>query len=309
MARSLTTRAAAALVALALFAGCTDDPETTTAGPGAASTDETAEGPGTTGSATTDPEGTAPLGPAEAEAVDAACASLGGTLLRPVGDDHPSNDDALRSAMDVLAADGPEPARSHAEALIALDALDDDETYLSLDEAEIEAISEDGYAGIEGLLEWGIDTCATTEVIWGCVATTGRDTFTSVGEPIGGEDDASATTTTEPGAATPEDVYSEAESDGDPVEISRTDDEVIFAWVDERGLAVESLTVVDDGGWRSDGGEVCDPDALVDEPETGAESLPPPSTSVPGGDVDPQPTPPANEGGPEGGGTVGEPIG
>ncbi len=302
MARSVLARSAAALTTLVLLVACADDPETTTAGPGDAAADEATEPPETTGPDPTDAAETTPLSPAEAEAVAVACTALDGTLLRPVGQEHPSDDEALRTAMAVLSTDGPEPARSHAAALIALDALDDDEVYLSLDEAERRAITEDGYAGLEGLLEWTIATCEITEVVWGCVATTRTDTSTSVGEPIGGEGE-DTTTTTEPGAAAPEDVYSEAASEGEPVEIRRAEDEVLVAWLDERGLAVESLTVVDDGGWRPDGGEVCDPDALVYEPETGAESLPPPSSSLP---ESPSPT---TDDAPGPGSTVDEPIG
>lgn len=268
-------RSLVALGVVALLAGCSDDGETTTAGAGLALPSETTEAPdptdapATTGSPTTAAPPTttavAAVGP-EAE----ACAGLAGWFPRPVTATEPPEDDSTAvAAIELLATEGPEPVRSQARALLDLQAFEDAGAPLEdVEEGEVQALYDEGLAGAEALYQWSIATCGTTEVVWSCPETTGRTTFATVGEAIAGPDGdtGGVTTTTAPGAATPEEVFAEGVSEGDPVEISRSDGEVVVAWLDAEGHAVEVLTVVDDDGWRSDGSVLC---ADLDAEESG----------------------------------------
>jgi hypothetical protein len=262
-------RTLAVLLGLLVLAACSDDGETTTAGTGLAMPEETTEVPDTTDPTTTttadDPEDDTPTtAPPTTPAVDPvvadACEGFAGTLLLPVGTEPPEDDSAMLDAIESLAAEGPEDVRADAEALLWLVEAEEDESLLELPPEELSARMQEGYRAVEAVFAWARDTCDVDGVLWSCAVTSGAMEFETVGEAIEGPDgDAEIVTpTTEPGAAAPEDVYSEALSEGEPVEISRTDDEVVVAWLDEDGHAVEVMTVIDDGGWRSDGIERCD---------------------------------------------------
>jgi hypothetical protein len=242
-------RSLAALGLVALLAGCADDGETTTTE--ASSTTE----------ATSTPAGTG----VEAE----ACAGLAGWFPRPVTATEPPEDDsAAVAAIELLATEGPEPVRSSARAVLDLQALEDDGApWEDAEEGEVQAAYTEGLAGAEDLYRWALGSCPTSEVVWSCLETSGRTTFATVGEAIAGPDGETdgVTTTTASGAATPEEVVAEGVSEGDPVEISRSDAEVVVAWLDAEGHAVEALTVVDDDGWRSDGSVLCEDLATADE--------------------------------------------
>jgi len=272
---TLTLRALVAVGALVLVAGCTDDGETTTAGLDLGSTTtEVSEGggddPTTTETASTEATGPATTtegtsAAADPELVAAGCPGLEATILLPVDAEYPEDDAVLLDALNALADLRPDPVGEDAAVVRTLIAAEGDPEMEALPPEAIDALVVDAFAALERVQDWGRDACTVEGIGWACPATDGATKFESVGEPIGGDD---TTTTTEPGAATPEDVFAEGESEGDPVVVSRTEDEVVAAWLDENGDAVEVITVIEDGGWRSDGTLEClDPEDLVEEPQ------------------------------------------
>ncbi|HMJ77615.1 MAG TPA: hypothetical protein VK507_16670 [Iamia sp.] len=266
-------RILAALGALVLVAGCTDDGETTTAGSGLAMPSETTEAPEggdptTTTSEATEPATTTEATPAaDPEVVAAACPGLEATILLPVDVEYPDDDSVLLDALNALADARPEPVGEDAAVVRTLMAAEGDPEVEALPPEAIDALVVDAFAALERVQDWGRDACVVEGIGWACPATDGVTKFEMVGEAIGGGDD-DTTTTTEPGAATPEQVFTEGVSDGEPVVVSRTEDEVVAAWLDENGDAVEVITVIEDGGWRSDGTQQClTPEDLVEEPQ------------------------------------------
>lgn len=267
--RLIARRAAVVLGAASLLlAACGDEGEPTTAGAGVDLASTTTEQPdGEEGASEPSPTTAAPTtedvtpttgGPANVGAIDPAltsevCPGLVGFLVRPVGAEPPADDAPLGDALARLAAEAPDPLGAQAAAVLALDELDDGAGSVD-DRAEVERIVADGYAGIEGVHGWALNQCPVDGVVWSCLEIDRREVLSTVGEGIGGEE---STTTTEPGAATPEAVVSAHEAEGEPVEVRRTEDEVLVAWLDDDGRAVESMTVVEDGGWRDDGGQSC----------------------------------------------------
>lgn len=265
--RTLAVRALV-VVGLVLVVGCSDDGETTTAGSGLEMPTETTgvadstEGDGTEATTTESEPEDVESTPANAGAVDPAvaepaCAGFAGFFPMPVQGEEPMDDTGLLDALEGLAADGPEPLRTQAQAVLDLEAIDSGEAELS--EEEMVVAYQEGLVAVRGIYAWALDTCEVDDVVWACVELNGAERFETVGEAIAGDDGTEiVTTTTEPGAARPEDVYAEAEMDGDPVEVSRTDDHVLVAWLDADGHAVATLDVIDDGGWRHDGRTTCD---------------------------------------------------
>ncbi|HEV7722737.1 MAG TPA: hypothetical protein VGO60_15700, partial [Iamia sp.] len=222
-------------------ASCTDDGESTTAGEAATTTV-----PGET---------------IDATLAETVCAGFQGTLVSTVAGETPDDDSPLSDALEALADAGPEPLRTEAQALLTLDAIEGgDPSVAGLSEEEASAAYEEGMAAVESLFEWALGECPTDEVVWGCFEQNSQATFATVGEAIGGDGDEAPTTTSAPGASTPEELYDEADSEGDPVEIIRTDDDVLVAWLDERGFAQESLAAEEDGGWHVGERRTCDDD-------------------------------------------------
>ncbi len=277
MARHRTlARALVIAGALVLVTGCSDAGGTTTAtGLDLSSTttevaeerddDTTTTGAtATTASTTTTSTTTTSTTEPSVETVDVACAAFGDTMLRPIGSEPPErDDDAFLAALEALVAAGPEPTPGAAAAVLALDDASAAAEAGTLSPEEALAALRASHEGLVALQDWALGACPVEGVVWSCPVLTGLRTFVPVGEPIADEDgELPPPTTTAPPMASPEEVYAQAESDGEPVEISRTDDEVVVAWLDDAGHAVEVLTVVDADGWRSDGTMACDDDAM-----------------------------------------------
>lgn len=269
------SRLLVALGALALVVtGCSDDGETTTAGSGldlASTTTEVVEGGG---DETTRPASTAePSATTEAEpdtggvdpaVAETACAGLEATILLPVDADQPEDDSVLLDALNALAESRPAPVGEDAATVRTLAIAEGDPEVEALPPEAIDALVVDAFHALERVQDWGREACTVEGIGWACPATDSVTEFEVIGEAIGGDD---TTTTTEPGAATPEDVFAEGESEGDPVVVSQTEDEVVAAWLDEDGYAVEVITVIEDDGWRSDGIQEClDAEDLTSEP-------------------------------------------
>lgn len=270
----MRSRALITVGALALLAGCSDDGETTTAAGldvsaattegGDTDTADTTESTPTTEAPGDEPATTVPSGP-EAEAVAQACVVFGETMLLPVGTEYepsPAGDAAFLDALTVLADTGPAEVRADAAAFAALTETDTltDEEVMEMSPEELDAIMatmQEGYQAAERVYDWMLGACEVDGIVWACPTASSRGTFTPVGDSIDGEDEP-VPSTTEPGASTPEELYGEAESEGEPVEVSRSDEKVVVAWLDEDGHAVEALIVVEDDGWRSGGTMVCD---------------------------------------------------
>lgn len=271
MAPSPRSLAASLGVVALLLAGCGDDGgETTTAtgldlsstttetssGDDASSGDDDPSAAEATTSTTEAPSDQPSSGDDEvpADIVATACAGLAATMLLPVDAEYPEDDAVLLEALDALAEARPASVGEAAARVRTMVAAEEDPEVAALPPEALEGLLVDAFRGMEEVHAWGLEHCDVEGVVWACPATSGAKKFEAVGEAIGGDD---TTTTTEPGAATPEAVFSEGTSDGEPVVVSRSDDEVVAAWLDEDGAAVEVITVVEDGGWRSDGTVEC----------------------------------------------------
>ncbi len=187
-----------------------------------------------------------------------ACASMAESMLLPLDTEGDQvSDAALPATMEVLAGSGPAEVRGPAEAVLALEEMgeltDEEVMALSAEEQDrLVAEAQEGDAALDEIYLWGLDHCEVDGVLWACAVPGGRSRFTKI--PMEGEPPA----TTEPGAATPEALYAEADRDGEPIEVRRADDRVLVAWVDDAGHAVESLELADEDGWRVDGQLACE---------------------------------------------------
>lgn len=106
----------------------------------------------------------------------------------------------------------------------------------------------------ERMIAWAAGTCEVDGPVWSCIARSG---FRPVGEAIAAEDGSLP-----PPARAPEEVVADGDHAGERVEVSRTDDRVLFAWLDEDGLAVRSEVVLRDpgeGAWTSGQTSECSP--------------------------------------------------
>lgn len=262
----ILTRALVA-VGLVLVAGCRDDGETTTATGLAlgSTTTEVAEGgvdsttTSVTSTSTTTTSTTTTTTPdPRVETVATACEAFLGTNLRSVGTDATVDDATYAAALEALVAGGPEPTPGAAASVLALEDANDAVAAGTLSYEEAAGALQDAYDAGEVLHHWGLDTCPVEGVVWSC-SLTSTQRYAPPGDSTDGGGEA---TTTVPGAARPEDVFGEAATEGEPVEISRTDAEVVVAWLDGEGHAVEVLTVVDDAGWRPDRRQACNTDPM-----------------------------------------------
>jgi hypothetical protein len=236
----------AAVTALALASGCSDaPPPVDTAGGTTASQGEAT----TTAADGADGEEAPPAEAAPAddrsldgEAMATTCADLDVAVLEQVEgvtpEPSPSEDEVMRAFDRLADADAPEVA-AMASDVVPLFALDPDDMSMERQQAGIQAM--------EGLLEWGAARCDVDAPIWACLY---RSSFQPVGEAILDPDDP-VPPPTEPGAATAEQALAPEDGEGERVEVERTDDVVVFAWVDERGNATSSRTVTrsEGGGW------------------------------------------------------------
>jgi len=189
---------------------------------------------------------------------DSTCADLDVAVISPVAvpdlDEQPEGgledqedvaaQEEAAAALERLAADGPDPVAADAAALLEVSDVDEDEVTTDL-------VVEARAAG-ERLIAWAAESCEIDGTVWSCPV---RSAFRTVGARIddgGGEDLAPD--------RTPEDVVADSADAGERVEVSRTDDEVLFAWLDGDGLAVRSEYVTRDGGdWSSVETGECDP--------------------------------------------------
>lgn len=275
----LRSRLAATGVALALFLGAAacgggDDPEAASAGTTAPSRD----GADGTTSSTTAPDDTAgaPTEETAPEPDDAVCTDMVATVLEPVhvpdGEEevYAYDEEAFQSAIRRLAEEGPAEITEDAAAVeTAMASAEEDPS-----DDEVIAL----LGAFERLIAWGAENCDVGGPIWACFV---RSSFTEVGQAIPGP----GQTVPPPsgGAATPEAAVGDGE--GERVEAFRSDDEVVFAWLDERGLAVRAeVAERNPDGWDADETTECrDEDSIrfetipapVDE-----DDLPPPSTTT-----------------------------
>lgn len=268
----------AVALALALLLGVVacgggDDPEAASVG----TTAPVRDGADGTTSSTTAPDDTADA-PAEETAPepdDAVCADMVATVLEPVhvpaeeADVYAYDEEAFQAAIGRLAEDGPaEIAEDAARVEAAMASAEEDPS-------DDEVISLVG--AFERLIAWGAENCDVEGPLWACFV---RSSFTEVGQAIPGP----GQTTPPPtgGAATPEAAVGDGE--GERVEAFRSDDEVVFAWLDERGLAVRSEVAerISDG-WDADESTECrDEDSVrfdpIPAPVDEDDQLPPPTT-------------------------------
>ena len=123
---------------------------------------------------------------------------------------------------------------------------------------------------IDDAIAWVHDECPTDDVIWGCSA---RSSFEAVGPSIGGSDDApdpdavggglepagaDETTTTADPTSTPESVVGGGPDGTERIEVAVEPERVVYAWVDDSGLARQGAAVVlDDGAWKSEWSSSC----------------------------------------------------
>lgn len=183
----------------------------------------------------------------DAEAV--ACQVLTASLLQPVTLDEPepSDDEESRAEIealaDTLATSGPEILRPGATRLQELIPL--------LYEADPEAPTPEEEAGADEVLElmgnllaWTGSTCELDVMAWACPTHT---SFHPVGQPIdGGPEDTSS----------PEAVAAHHEPGA--VEADRTEDVVLFAWVDDHDMVVRTLEVDREGdAWAAGTSSEC----------------------------------------------------
>jgi hypothetical protein len=232
----MLTRALMAVGGLALLAGCSDGE------------DRSSDGAGLDLSSTT----SAPASDADGEA--AVCRGLEETLLLPVDAEYPEDDSALLDALEAVAANGPD--RPSADATMWLELVRNvrDGVGPGTSDAELNSTVAEGYQALARVYGWALDACPVEGIVWACPETTARTALPDVGEDVEEE----VTTPTEPGAATPEEVVdTEADGVGERVEVRRTDAEVVVAWLDDDGHAVEVVSARDDAGWRSDGSVTC----------------------------------------------------
>jgi hypothetical protein len=213
LTRRARTRAAAALVGLALvLAACGGDDGTPVASGGS---------------------------PTTSAAVGTACdeiqaAGIVAVVGQPYAEDEGPDEQEAVAAMGRLAAS---PPPDIAEPVATLDRL------IGLD-AGTQEDADAGMAAIDEVAEWAAGACADDGPFWAC---SGRSTVTPVSRSI---DD------TPVDGATAEEAAGEGE--GERVEVQRAADEVVFAWLDERDMAVRSLVVVaHEGTWSRSTASEC----------------------------------------------------
>ena len=237
---------------------------------------EDGEGPDSTG----EPDGTA--GPAPTGVVAEACAVFAGDVVRIVGEpEGPAGFDELQAAIEGLATDGPEEVRPIADQLLdalAIAAITTDEEFEdALEQMGEEAWLETLYGSVttaDELVTWAAPTCAPGELVWSC-ATPRSFVLVATNNAMVGDDPGDASqevaptttgtnvwgrTTTEPAPVrdSVEAVIEDVDREGEPVEISRTEDRVEVGWLDVDDLITETVIAErTDGGWARAGAAAC----------------------------------------------------
>lgn len=208
----------------------------------------------------------------------AVCADMVTTVLEPVHvpddeeDVYAYEEEAFQTAISRLAEEGPteitEDAAAVETAMSSTEEDPSDDEVISLLEA------------FERLIVWGAENCEVDGPLWACFV---RSSFVEVGQAIPGPGE---TVPPSAGAATPEAAVGDGDGEGERVEAFRSDDEVVFAWLDERGLALRSEAAErGPDGWDADRSTECrDEDAVRFEPTPGPvdeDDTAPPTTRVP----------------------------
>ena len=180
-----------------------------------------------------------------------ACVAMAHSLLVPMRPDPATDNEVTLSDLlpdlDAMATRGPEEVR--ADALVVADRTAAVESWDwasgTRPSRGVEAAASDLLEAYDRLIDWAAATCTLSDVYWGCAA------------PVGFVVPSRKVTASTPAAGlTPEDALT-----GDRLraeEVDRSDGQVVFAWFDERGLALRREVVVAvEGGWAPDGDISC----------------------------------------------------
>lgn len=182
---------------------------------------------------------------------DIACVAMAHSLLVPLSPESDASNEVTLSTLlpdlDVLANEGPQVVRPDALIVAATST-----TVESFDWAsgtrptrDVETAAKDLLAAYDRLIDWAASTCALADVYWGCATPVG---FLLPGQVV--------TADTPAAGLTPEDALTGDRQRAEPLD--RADDRVVFAWFDDRGLALRREVVVAvDGGWAPAGDISC----------------------------------------------------
>lgn len=207
--------------------------------------------PSPPGDASPGDDGKEPAAPALGPAERVACVAMVGGILVPLSPDPERTNEVTLSGLlphlDALATRGPEELR-----VDALTVADRFSTVESWDpgsgerpDYEIVSAANDLQEAYDRLIDWAAGTCGLTDLFWGCAAPMG---FIVPGRQV--------TESTPAAGLTPEDALTGDRSRAE--EVARSDDQVVFAWTDDRGLALRREVVVAvPGGWAPNGDISC----------------------------------------------------
>lgn len=192
-----------------------------------------------------------PAASATTDEEQVACVAMAASLLVPLSDDPARTNEVTLSDLlpdlDAIATRGPEEVR--ADALVVADRTAAVESWDwasgTRPSRDVEAAATDLLEAYDRLIDWAAATCALGEVYWGCAA------------PVGFLVPSRQVTEATPAAGlTPEDALTGDRARAE--EVARSEDQVVFAWVDDRGLALRREVVVAvAGGWAPNGDISC----------------------------------------------------
>lgn len=173
-----------------------------------------------------------------ADAPDPRCAAVRSALLRPavLPDDAPGLAPADLAA--ALAKTRPLTSGATRVDLDAVIAFTD--RYLVHPALAPEPVVRDLHARMDRLAIWAADTCSSAERVWSCSA---RSTYPRVADNVGFIEEF------EPISA--QDAVAEwyGERVGQPAELHRDENRVVYAWLDGRGMAVRRVEVLRTGAY------------------------------------------------------------
>jgi hypothetical protein len=266
----VTALAAITMSAALLLAGCGSSdtagkraPKVDTSrldGPDGAATTTTRRPSDGTTSTSTPTDGGKPVASTPADAK--VCGALTMIVLQPPELDPPSegdiSDEEYREAFQTVAEAAPAAERDDwASYLDILDRYFDDPTTVQEDDPAAEKLADDL---LESAARWGRDRCPDVGPSWDCPV---RTTFKPVGKSI----DADGNSPPEDAGASPDDVLATQDDPEQAQEIDRSDDAVLYAWLDGDGVLIRTLRVDRvPGGWGNGGSTECDTGGGTFEP-------------------------------------------
>ncbi len=191
-----------------------------------------------------DSGGGASSSPTDAERCDEVRRVLHQPVLEP-SDAGPSQLEGLAAIRRFASEADGQAASDLTELAALLDRLDDDQG--SMDDGDSERVR----TLLDDVSVWALDECPPTEATWGCVL---QSEFRPVGDRIGGDSISGG-----PTSDTPEETVGEGADQYERVEVERTSERVLFAFLDEKGLTrrtAEALRA--DDGWTPGATRICD---------------------------------------------------